>query len=207
MQNNSRPVSEQGESNPVTSNKATQIVYKRQHLPPVPISNRRQSYVNSVFHTQKNPSCNFLQVGSDHKNHSASVLKGHRKIERPQATSVGSIHRHDGYWKFPSGLLSTCGCPVGKPHGRAHGRAWRGTKGNTRPCSSCTSRHEISGAQVWRELWRNELRCRETPSVKVTSHSDTAASSQAYRREYPESDPSFFQSLLECSRGKPLEVE
>lgn len=46
-------MSEQGESNPVISNKAIQIVYKRQHLPPVPISNRRQSYVNSVFHTQK----------------------------------------------------------------------------------------------------------------------------------------------------------
>lgn len=55
-QNNSRPVSEQGESNPITSNKATQIVCKRQHLPPVPISNRRQSYANSAFYKKKKKS-------------------------------------------------------------------------------------------------------------------------------------------------------
>lgn len=123
-QNNSRPVSEQGESNPITSNKATQIVCKRQHLPPVPISNRRQSYANSAFYKKKkNPSCNFLQVGSDHKNHSASVLKGHRKMAFHKPPVLAVLHRHDGYWEFPSGLLSTCGWSCGQAK-------WEGSAGH-----------------------------------------------------------------------------
>lgn len=115
-------------------------------------------------------------------------------------------------WQYFTAMMGTgnfpvaCYLPVGGPVGKLSGRALQGTNRNRRSWPSCTSRHEISGVPVWREMWRNKVRCKGIPSGKVTSRSDTAASSPNLQ-ECPEREPSFFQSLLECSTEKPLEVE
>lgn len=144
---------------------------KRQHLPPFLISNRRQSYANSVFYQKKkiHPLI-FYRLAVITRIPLPVYWKG---TEKWHSTSHQCWQYSPPWWTL--GISSYL--PVGGPMGKPSGRAQQGTKGNGRSCPSCTSRHEISGAQVWRELWRNKVRCKGIPSVKVTSHSDTAASS------------------------------
>lgn len=172
-QNNSRPVSEQGESNPITSNKATQIVCKKQHLPPVPISNRRQSYANSVFYKKKIHPIIFYRLAVITRITLPVYWKGTEKWHSTSHQCWQYFTVMMGTENFPVAYY----LPVGGPVGKLSGRALQGTNRNRRSWPSCTSRHEISGAPLWRELWRNKVRCKGIPLGKVTSRSDTAASS------------------------------